>query len=256
MSTEGSLLSRMAKIFAVRAGTYYAAALVPGVLGLGLMIALFEFILGGAQPGSSDPLTLWQSLGAGGRLIVFAGMIFGVWTPILLAARGVCRIAASQVENQPVSLASTLVDMARFVPAALVYSLVIGLGSLIGSAMLYVPGLFVLSFLTLVIPAGVFESRGIFATLGRGISLAGRVFGSSLLLVFASLVLMILVVGLRLVGLDRLVHGNTTQVLAFRCALVYLPGLLVLILANICFTVLYVEARNKEAAPKPMAMQG
>jgi hypothetical protein len=256
MTPGGSLLSRMARLFGARAGSYYVAALVPGVAGVALMTALFAFTLQGSQPGASDPLSLWQSLSAGGKLLVIAGMIFGVWTPILLAARGTCRIAASLVADQPVSLATTLVDMAGFVPAAFVYSLLIGLPSMIGTYMLFLPGLFILSAFTLVIPAGVFESKGVFATLGRGVSLASKVYGKSLLLVFGSASLTILVVLLRFIGLDRLVSGNTTQVLAFRYALIYLPGLLVLILANLCFTLLYGEANGMEAPPRSMATHG
>jgi hypothetical protein len=253
MTTEGSLLSRMARLFGLRPGTYYMAALVPGVVGAALMTALFAFVQDDSPPGAYDPLNVWRSLSAAGKLLVIGGMIFGVWTPILLAARGTCRIAASLLANQPASLPGTLADMAGFVPAALVYSVFIGLPSFIGSSMLFLPGFLILSLFTLVIPAGIFESTSIFAALGRGVSLGGKVYGRSLLLVLGSAALMVLVVMLRATGLDRLVSGNATMVLAFRYALIYLPGLLVLILANIGFTLLYLEARKEEANPRSMA---
>jgi hypothetical protein len=183
-------------------------------------------------------------------------MIFGVWTPILMAARGTCKIAASLLTNQPVSVGATLADMAGFVPAALVYSVVFGLPSMIGSSLFFLPGFLIVSVFTLVIPAGVFESKGILAALKRGTSLVDKVYGKSLLLVFGSAALIVLVVLLRATGLDRLVPGNTTQVLAFRFAMMYLPGLLVLILANVGFSVLYVEASGKEAAARAMITQG
>jgi hypothetical protein len=256
MTSGGSLLARMARLFGARPVSYYAAALVPGVAGVALMTALFVFILQGGQPGASDPLSLWRALSVGGKLLVFAGMFWGIWTPVLLAARTTCRIAVKLLENQSVSLATTLVDMVRFVPAALLYSLIFGLASMIGSYILFLPGFFVLSAFTLVVPSGVLESKGIFATLGRGVSLASRVYGRSVLLVFASAALMVLVMLLRITGLDRLVSGTPTQVSAFRLALIYLPGLLVLILANICFTLLCVDARGMEAASRPATTPG
>lgn len=254
MTTDGRLLSRIARLFGVRAGSYYAAALTPGVIGAALMTALFTFTVNAPQ--GSDPATLWRSLSAGGKLLVISGMIFGVWTPILMAARATCRIAASLLANQPISLAATLADMFRFVPAALVYSVVIGLPSMIGSSLFFLPGFLIVSLFTLVIPTGVFESKGIFAALRRGTSLVDKVYGRSLLLVSGSAVLMVLVVLLRATGLDRLVPGNTTQVLAFRFALMYLPGLLVLILANVGFSILYMEARGKEATQGAIITQG
>lgn len=254
MTTEGPLFSRIARLFGARAGSYYAAALTPGVIGASLMTALFASTFQTGQAGT-DPLTLWRSLSAGGKLSVISGMIFGVWAPILMAARGTCRIAASLLANHPISLAATLADMFRFVPAALVYSLVIGLPAMIGSSMFFLPGLLIVSVFTLVIPAGVFESKGIFAALRRGTSLVDKVYGRSLLLVSGSAVLMVLLVLLRAAGLDRLVPGTTTQVLAFRYVLMYLPGLLVLILANVGFSILYVEARGKEATARSIATQ-
>jgi hypothetical protein len=146
--------------------------------------------------------------------------------------------------------------MAAFVPAALVYSVLIGLPSMIGSSMLYLPGLCILSLFTQVIPAGVIESKGAFAALNRGLSLGTKVFGRSLLLVVGSAVLLLLAVMFRAVLLDRFVSGSTTLVLAFRYALMYMPALVLLILANICFTLLFVEARDKETLPRPMSAHG
>ena len=251
MRANTFLLARMARLFGARPLAYYASTLLPGALGVALMTALFAYMLHRFPPGEADPLTLWRSLTAGGKLLVVAGMIFGVWTPILLAARSTCRIAVGEFYNRPVSLMTALADMARFIPAALVYSVVIGFSAMMGSSMLFIPGILFLAFAALVVPASVVESKGIFPTLGRGLSLGVKVFGKTLLVVLGSIALVIAVMALQRIGMDR--SDDRTVVLAFRYAKIYIPGLLVLVFANICFTLLYVDACAREAAGRPAA---
>jgi hypothetical protein len=145
--------------------------------------------------------------------------------------------------------------MAMFIPAALVYSGVIGLGFLIGSSMMFAPGICFIAAAGLVVPAGVMESRGTVSALGRGLALASKVFGRALLVVLGSAALMIVVLVMRPIGLLRSMFDNTTVVLALSLAWLYIPGLLVLIFANICFTLLYLDACASELAVRTQAQK-
>ena len=112
--------------------------------------------------------------------------------------------------------------------------------------MLFVPGVLIASLFALVVPTSINEPAGIFVTCRRGISLATRVYGRLLLITMACCALMIVVVALRIIGVDQFLSGSGKMVIATRLGLMYIPGLLLLVLANICFALLYVEARNAE----------
>lgn len=112
--------------------------------------------------------------------------------------------------------------------------------------MLFFPGVLIASLFTLVVPASINEPAGVFATWRRGVSLATGVYGRLLLISIACCVFMIVVAALRIVGIDQFLSGSRTMVIATRLGLMYIPGLLLLVLANICFTLLYMEARNAE----------
>jgi hypothetical protein len=169
----------------------------------------------------------------------------------LLAARGVCRITANHLARQPLSLSYVLSDMARFIPAALIYALVIGFPMMIGMSILFVPGIVVAAVFVLVVPTSVNESLGIFAALRRGVSLGMRVFGREIALTFACAALIVVLIVLRISLFDRFLPSTYRSLFAIRFALTYIPALLVLILANISFTLLYHEARALEASPAP-----
>src|SRR5262249_12255893 len=116
-----------------------------------------------------------------------------------------------------------------------------------------VPGIVIASLFVLVVPTSVFESLGIFAAFRRGISLGNRVFAKELLLTLGAGDLTVVLILFRIVFFDRFLPGTRSSLFALRFALTYIPALLVLILANICFTLLYQEAR---AAEKPPASPG
>ena len=82
----------------------------------------------------------------------------------------------------------------------------------------------------------------------RGISLATRVYGRLLLITIACCALMLVAVALRMIGVDQFLSGSGLMVIAARLGLMYIPGLLLLVLANICFTLLYLEARDAASA--------
>ena len=247
MNGDTPLFSTMARLFATQAGLYCVPALIAGIIGVALFTAVALSILPAAHPMQGDPRTIWQSLTVGGKLIAVFGLLFALWLPVLLGARGVCRVATEQISGRPVSVAQIVVDMLRFLPAALVYSLVIGLPTMIGFSMCFVPSLLIAALFALVVPTGVNEPEGIFATLGRGVSLAIKVYGGLFLLTLACTAVMIFVTVLRIFGLDRFLTGAPATTFALRFAVMYIPGLLLLVLANICFTLLYLHARGAEA---------
>ena len=248
MSTKASFIPQMARLFAARAGLYCVSALIVGVLGVASLIAWFLSTRQDIQPGQWDPVSLWRSMTFTRQLIFVFGSFFACWAPILIVARGACRITTEQLCGRPSSLAHVLVDMIRFVPAAFVYSLIIGFPVMMGSTVLFFPGVLLASLLALVVPTATNEPAGIFTSWRRGISLATRVYGRLLLITIACGALMLVVVALRIIGVDQFLSGSGLIVIAARLGLMYIPGLLLLVLANICFTLLYMEARSAEAS--------
>jgi hypothetical protein len=246
-----SLLSHTAQLFAAQARVYCLSALVAGVLGITALTIVSTLVAYNAGSGSFDAVAVWKSMSFSRQMMFVFGLLFALWSPILLAARGVCRITADHLAGQPVSLGNVLGDMARFIPAAIIYALVIGFPMMIGISILIVPGIVVTAFFALVIPAGVNESLGIFGALRRGVSLGMRVLGKELSLTFASAALIVVLIVLRITLLDRFLPSAYRALYAVRFALTYIPALLVLILANISFTLLYHEARGLEAKATP-----
>ncbi len=248
-----SLLVGMARLFAAQARLHCWSALIAGLLGIVSLTAVSIFMVRGAGEGELDPRTLWQSMTFAHQMTALFGLLFALWAPILLAARGVCRITTEQLAARPISLSRILGDMLKFIPAALLYSLVIGLPTMIGSTIFFIPGMAIASLFSLVVPAGTSEPGGVFTTLRRGFSLGGRVFGKLLLVTLTSGALLLLIVALRIVFLDRFLPGSMKALFAIRFAITYVPALLVLILANIAFTLLYGQAR---AAETPLVRDG
>jgi hypothetical protein len=246
-----SLLRRTAQMFAAQARVYCLSALIAGVLGITALTAMSLWIVHAAGEGQWDARAIWQSMTGSHQLLTIFGLVLALWAPILLAARGVCRITTDQLASQPVSLSKVLNDMLRFIPAALVYSLICGFTSMVGFSILIVPGIFIASLFVLVVPASTNESLGMFATLRRGITLSLRELNRTLLLTFASGVLVGILVVLRIVLLDRFIPSTYGSLFALRFALTYIPALLVLILANISFTLLYQEIRMAETRAVP-----
>jgi hypothetical protein len=248
MDQQSSLVSRTSTLFAQGASAYCAAAALAGAIGVGLTLAM-TFGIGlqiNAEP--FDPVTIWRAMSGGERVVLIAGLLLAIWLPVLLGARGVCRITFDLLANRKPSPTKVLIDMARFVPTAIVYSFFFGVPTLVASSCLYFPALLVVSFFTLVIPAGLNEGANLLQALKRGYSLAGKIYGKILFATVVSVALVAVAVALRVFLLDSLISGSHMLVLAIRMTLVFVPGFLVLILANICFTLLYLEVRAEEAS--------
>lgn len=219
---------------------YCLSAAIPGLLGIVSLTGISIFMVRGAGEGPLDTRVLWEAMGFSRKLIAIFGVPLALWTPILLAARAACRITANQLSTQSAFLPTILVDMAKFLPAALIYSLLIGFPIMIGAAILLVPGLVIATIFILVVPTGVNEPGGLIVTYSRGISLAGKVFVKGLMITAISGCLVLLI---RII-VDRILP-DTRILFALRFTLTYIPALLILILANICYSLLYVEAREK-----------
>ena len=244
------LLPEIARLFAQRAGQYCLSAAVAGVFGVGVIVAVSLYILSGNSGPPPDPLVLWQSMSEGKKFATILGLIFALWTPVLLGARGACRITTAQLANQELALSAIVVDMLRFLPSALVYSLVIGLPVLMGSSCFFIPGLLIASAFTLIVPVSVNESLGIFAALRRNFSLLSKVFGGLFLITLLSAAVMAGIIVLRVVSIDRWLPAIGAASSGLRIAIPYVPALLLMVLANVAFTLIYHAALRAE---KPMS---
>jgi hypothetical protein len=249
INARRSLPPQMARLFAAQARLYCISALIAGLPGIISLTVVSMLMVRGAGEGELDPRAIWQSMSGSHQLMAVFGLLFAIWTPILLAARSVCRITANQLSGRPLSLATVLEDMARFIPPAFFYSIVIGFPTMIGATILFIPGMVIAALFVLVVPAGVSELSGTFAALRRGLALGNRIFVKDLLATLAGGALVGLVVLIRIVLIDRFLPGTRSALFALRIGLVYLPAMLVLILANIAYTLLYNEARELEARP-------
>lgn len=251
-----SLPWRTAQLFAAQARVYCLSALIAGALGIAALTAISVSMVSSTGNGPFDAVAIWRSMSGFRQLMTILCMILGLWTPILLAARGVCRITTIQLRGEPVFLSNILNDMARFIPASLLYALVIGFPMMIGASILILPGIVATSIFALVVPTSTNEQLGIFAALRRGVSLGMRVFGKSLLLTLGSCTVLIILILCRIALVDRLIPSTHAYLFAVRFGLTYIPALLVLILANISFTLLYQEACAMAASALPPAAGG
>jgi hypothetical protein len=249
MNQQPPLISRTSALFAQSVVAYCAVAAVAGVIGVGLNLGMFFFgIYPHMKSEPFDSITIWRSMTGGGRVAFIVGFLLAIWTPIVLGARGVCGITFHLLARREPSLAKVFIDMAQFLPTVIVYSFLFGVPVLVASSFFVFPALLVGSFFTLVIPAGINECANLFQALKRGFTLSDKVYGKILLTAVACVALMGLALTLRVLLLDSLITGPQMRVLAIRMMMIYVPGLLVLILANICFTLLYLEARAKETS--------
>jgi hypothetical protein len=236
----------MARLFAGQAGLYCLSALIVGVLGIASLTAVFLFAFGPVPQQEFDPLALWLSRTAAQKFVAVFGLVFGLGTPVLLASRATCRITAAQLAGQEPGLGSVLLDLLRFFPAALVNALIMGFSIMVGYSMLILPSIVIASLFALVVPAGIYEHAGIFTAMRRGVSLAGKVMGNLLLFTIASFAAIAVVIGLRILVVDRFLPGSGAVQLAVKFTVTYFPSLLVLVLVNIAFTLIYQIARTRE----------
>ncbi|HEY2168330.1 MAG TPA: hypothetical protein VGJ30_01800 [Candidatus Angelobacter sp.] len=240
------LLSEIARLFAQRAGQYCISAAIAGVFGVTVIVAMSLYMLSGNPPDQADPVLLWKSMGEGKKFALIFGLNFALWTPVLLGAHAACRITTAQLANQELALTAIMVDMLRFLPSALVYAPVIGVPVMMGSSCFFIPGLLIASLFTLVVPVSVNETLGIFPALRRNFGLIGKVFGGSFLITFLCTVVIAGVIALRIVSIDRWLPAVGIASLGLRFAIPYVPALLLMVLANVGFTLIYFAARRLE----------
>ena len=129
-------------------------------------------------------------------------------------------------------------------------ALVIGVPVMMGSSCFFVPGLLIASLFTLVVPVSVNESLGIHSALRRNFSLTGKVFGGLFLITFLCTVVIGGVIALRVASIDRWLPAIGVASMGLRLAIPYVPALLLMVLANVGFTLIYFAARRLE---NPMA---
>ncbi|HVG91268.1 MAG TPA: hypothetical protein VNB54_07235 [Alphaproteobacteria bacterium] len=248
MSTnpDPPLLREVARLFAQRVGDYCLSAGIAGVFGVTLVVAMSLYMLSSNPPGQWDPVVLWKSMGEGKQFVFIFGSIFAIWTPILLGARAVCRITSAQLANQELGLPAIVMDMLRFLPSALLYALVMGVPVMMGFSCLFIPALLIASLFTLVVPVSVNETVGILPALRRNFSLVRKVFGGLFLITFLCAIVIGGVVALRIATMDRWLPSAGAASLLLRYAFPYVPALLLMVLANVGFTLIYFAARRLE----------
>ena len=248
MSTnpDPPLLREVARLFAQRVSEYCLSAAIAGVLGVTMVVAMSLYMLSSNPPGQWDPVLLWKSMSEGKKFAAIFGLILALWTPVLLGARAVCRITTAQLANQELALPAIVVDMLRFLPSAVVYALVIGVPVTMGYSCFFSPGLQIASLFTLVVPVSVNEPVGIFPALRRNFSLVRNVFGGLFLITFLCAVVIGAVIALRIATMDRWLPAGGIASSGLRLAIPYVPALLLMVLANVGFTLIYFTARRLE----------
>lgn len=248
MEPKRHLLSRMAKLLAADVALYAGSLALTAAIGVAALVTVAGWIASlGSQAGSSDLSTIWRSLSGLQQIEGMAGILLATLAPIFLGARAIARISAARLLGHPVRYAGVVADMALFVPTALAYSFMIGLPTCIAATFLWLPSVLVLALFSLVIPAGLVEAGSMFTALRRGVRLVDKVYWRCCILVLATAVLLVLIVVLRQMAFANLHHEPHPILLAV--IVIYLPGLPLILVSNICFTLLYFEARSAEAEP-------
>jgi hypothetical protein len=241
-------------MFASRAPLYLLVTALPYVV---LLAAAYGLLHGAHWPldptnAPDNPVTLWNSFTPSGKIELLAAIFIAMWFPFYMAGRGVCRIASSQYTGGTISLGMVLADMALFAVPALAFSLLIGSLFMMGAAVLLIPGALVAQAFSLVVPASVVESVGLFAAIGRNFSLLGRTFGRTLA-AFSLYALVFLVVAVIKIIVQGLLPLGQYTLFSLWFAVMLVP----IALYNISLTLLCHEAREKSvreiAAPATFA---
>jgi hypothetical protein len=192
--------------------------------------------------GETDPAALWHSMDWSSKAGVLVCFVLFNWLPLFLTARAAVKITRDEREPDKRSTAGIFEDMFHYVPAALLYSVVIGIPVFIGNQFLFFPGLLLASWLAFSVPAGVVENLAPMAAIRRGTSLVGQVYGE----VFGAVSLCALTAGVLLL-LEIVIINAFPSLFLLRTFLVWL-GLalwLPVLLGSITLTLLFYEARER-----------
>jgi len=246
MESPPSAFTRGWEMLWEQPGAYFVVAILPPLVALGLVVLIGRLLVLAHEP-TVDPLALWASMHWGTHLLIWLAGIASITVPMYLVARGVSRLALEQQRDVDISLGAVLVDMLRFVPTAMLYFLVLGIATFLGSLFLVVPGLVIASACALIIPAGIDGRLGPLAAVRRGISLGGRVFWR-VLGVYASY-LAFAIAGR--VVLSIFTAGGEAQGFGFfvLLGLWFMTLLLAAAPVNIMVTLLYCQASEMDAPP-------
>jgi hypothetical protein len=242
MPQQPSLFSRSLRMFAGRSPLYLLATALPYALLLAAAYGVLHVAHWPVDPSNvpDSPTALWSSFTFSGKIEVLGALSIAMWFPFYMAGRGVCRIASSQHTGQAISLGAVLADMALFAVPALAFSLLIGFLLVFGAAILLIPCALVAPAFSLVVPASVVESVGLFAAIGRNFSLLGRTFGRTLA-AFSLYALVFVVVAVIKVVVQGLLPLGQYTLFSLWFATMLVP----IALYNICLTLLCHEAQEK-----------
>jgi hypothetical protein len=249
MESRPSVFKRAWAMLWARPAAYAVVAILPHVVILGLVMLIGRVVLRvPPQASEQDPMTLWQSMDWGSKLLIILAEVALITVPAYVAARGICRLALEQQKNVSVSLGAVLSDMLSFLPVALLYFLVLGIVTFLGS-MFVIPGLLATTWFALIIPAGIDGQLGPLAAIRRGVSLVrtvfGQVFGAYacyLALVIGGGVVMAIFLSVMTGGED------SSSGFLMPLGLFLLVALYAYAPLNIMFTLLYCEARDESVS--------
>lgn len=182
LSAQPNLLTRAVHLFRKRPGLHLAVAALPyATLYPALWCLSLQFFqLGdGPRPDLRHICLNMSSPGKTGFLTVF---FLWIVLPYAVAGRGLCRLAANQMENRPSTFAAIAVEMAAFLPSALLLTVIVSCVCLLGTLFLVAQGFFAGAAFSLVVPASAIERLGPFGALRRVLSVMTGAYGRLLLL--------------------------------------------------------------------------
>jgi hypothetical protein len=241
MNQQPTLFHRCVEIFRRQPGRFTAIAALPyATLHPALMLTLWLFITNTTGQ-SADLRAVWTAMTFADKIAFDFGFLLWITVPFAMAGLGLCRMASDQIANRTTSFRQSVQDMVVFIPSAFFLGALVGVAAFLGACFLIIPGFVAAAAFSLVVPAAAIERIRPLAALRRGISLVSRVFGRVLLLFFVYGFFIIAVVILQAILLSTTPHALPVRalILVLSQALPIVP----LALLNICFTLLFLEAR-------------
>ena len=171
MRSQPGLFSRSTRLFGERPGLYLGVASLPYfTLHPALWWAMFQF-LPVRRDDSENLRAVWAAMSSADKFESLALTFLSLTLPFAVASFGLCRVASNQIGNCPPIFGKVALGMARFLPSALLLSILFGASIFLGMCFLLLPAFIVASAFSLVVPAASIERLGPFSALRRGFSL-------------------------------------------------------------------------------------
>jgi len=244
MGIQPSLWGRTFRTFFASPGLYLAVAIPLFILMAVLLNVVVAVFIAPHSSAEGHPAAIWKAMSGASKAGFMFSFIFSIWVPTFLAACGITFIAAGQYGNRVVTAGQTAAAIIRFVPAALIFSLVPGMLISMASTFLILPGFLVAAAFSLLIAAKTVEGKGPFASIGRSLSLAssGGAFLRALGLLLTCSVLVVAgeIAGYIIAPFLPMVPRPVTIM-----ACLAIPWTQAIIILNINLTLLYFDATNK-----------